>query len=317
MQVQAMAKQTAERNGKLESVGDIFVQSLKTMKIGKEFKQHLVVYQWQTLVGRDIAAHARAVKLEFKKLFIRTTHPAWAEQLKYMEYDIKQKINSHFGEELVQELIFTGQPGWYIPQENTLYKEDESRHLGKQLKKIQLSDEELAAIRESCSSIEDEAMRGAAVRLGCNVRRMLRYRQKSYWHPCASEGCGSICPPAEEYCYSCKRRMKEEKAAKIQQLLLDMPWAKYGEVLQEISCSQQEFQSQRLILLQRLAGKVDYGDVESIEAKTLVMLYRSLPPEQLSDEVVKKTMSRLRRDVRYVPKQKAGGREAPSKGAGK
>ena len=39
MQVQAMAKQTAERNGKLESVGDIFIQSLKTMKIGKEFKR--------------------------------------------------------------------------------------------------------------------------------------------------------------------------------------------------------------------------------------------------------------------------------------
>ena len=160
-------------------------------------------------------------------------------------------------------------------------------------------------------------MRGAAVRLGCNVHRMLRYRQKSYWHPCASEGCGSICPPDEEYCYSCKRRIKEEKAAKIQQLLLDMPWAKFGDILQEISCSQQEFQSQRLILLQRLASRVDYGDVESIEAKTLVMLYRSLPPEQLSDEVVKKTMSRLRRDVRYVPKQKAEGREAPSKGAGK
>ena len=317
MQVQAMAKQTAERNGKLESAGDIFVHSLQTMKIGKEFKQHLVVYRWQELVGRDIAAHARAVKLEFKKLFVRTAHPAWAEQLKYMEYDIKQKINGYFGEDLVQELIFTSQPGWRMPQENTLYKEDEGRHLGRQLKKIQLSDEELAAIRASCSSIEDEAMRSAAVRLGCNVHRLLRYRRQSYWHPCASEGCGSICPPDEEYCYSCKRKRKEKTAAKIQQLLLDMPWARYGEILQEISCSQQEFQSQRLILLQRLAGRVDYGDVESIEAKTLVMLYRSLPPEQLSDEVVKKTLSHLRRDVRYVPKQKPAGEKSPSKEAGK
>ena len=56
-----------------------------------------------------------------------------------------------------------------------------------------------------------------------------------------------------------------------------------------------------MILIQRLAGSVDYGDTESMEARTLVMLYRSLPPEQLNDEVVKKTMSRLRRDVRYVP----------------
>ena len=317
MQVQAMAKQKAERNGKMERVGDIFAHALKEMKIGREFKQHLVVYQWQELVGRDIASHARAVKLEFKKLFIRTSHPAWAEQLKYMEYEIKQKINSHFGEELVQELVFTSQPGWRMPEENTLYKEDESRHLGKQLKKVQLSDQEMQDIRARCSGIEDEAMRSAAVRLGCNVHRMLHYRRQNYWHPCAGEGCGSICPPDEEYCYSCKRRIREEKAAKIQQLLLDMPWAKYGDILQEMQCSQQEFQSQRLILLQRLAGRVDYGDVDSIEAKTLVMLYRSLPPEQLSDEVVKKTMSRLRCDVRYVPKQRAGGGKAPSKEAGK
>ena len=71
-----MTKQKSAGNGRLESVGDILASSLKHMKIGREFRQHLVVHQWPELVGKNIANNAVAVKLEFKRLFIRTSHPA-------------------------------------------------------------------------------------------------------------------------------------------------------------------------------------------------------------------------------------------------
>ena len=102
-----MAESNSRSNGLLERVGNIFPEMLKSMKLGNEFKQRMVIYNWQEIVGRDIAAHAKPVKLEFKRLFIRTTHPAWAEQLKYMEYQLKAKINKYAGEKLVQELVFT------------------------------------------------------------------------------------------------------------------------------------------------------------------------------------------------------------------
>ena len=296
-----MAKQKSVRNGRLESVGDILDASLKSMKIGREFRQHLVMYQWPGLVGKDIANHAVAVKLEFKRLFVRTSHPAWSEQLKYMEYELRRRINSHFGEELVQEIVFTNQSFGYAVRQEEPGRKNEQENLGIQLKKIRLGDGELAAIKSACAAIEDEELSRQAERLGCNVHRMLHYRRKSGWHSCAADGCSNSCEPDEEYCQSCRRRLRHQRAGRIQQLLMDMPWARYGDILQELECSEQEFKEQRMILIQRLAGNVDYGDVESIEARTLVMLYRSIPPEQLNDEVVKKTMSRLRRDVRYVP----------------
>ncbi|MGM9540768.1 DUF721 domain-containing protein [Anaerovibrio sp.] len=296
-----MAKQKSGGEGRLESVGDILAASLKSMKIGKEFRQHLVVYQWPALVGKDIANHAVAVKLEFKRLFVRTSHPAWSEQLKYMEAELKRRINSHFGEELVREIVFTNQSCGYAVRREEPGRENEQENLGIQLRKIRLADAELEAIRKACAAIEDDELRRQAERLGCNVHRMLHYRRMSGWHGCAADGCSGSCEPEEEYCQSCRRRLRRQRADRIQQLLLDMPWARYGDILQELECSEQEFKEQRMILIQRLAGSVDYGDVESIEARTLVMLYRSIPPEQLNDEVVKKTMSRLRRDVRYVP----------------
>lgn len=298
-----MAQQKKTGNGMLERAGDIFAASLKSMKIGGEFRQRLVVYQWPELVGRDIANHARAVRLEFKRLFIAVSHPAWAEQLRYMEYDLKRKINGHFGEALVQEIVFTSQAagqalGKYSPE-----REDSSANIGLQLKKIQLSDDELADIKKRCAQIEDKELRMHAERLGLNVHRMLHYRKEKKWHECAYEGCSGSCPPEEKYCQGCLRRLRHERYEKIQQLLTDMPWARYRDILHEVECSEQEFKSQRMILLQRMAGRVDYGDTESIEAKTLVMLYRSIPPEQLNGEVVKKTMNRLRRDVRYASKK--------------
>lgn len=296
-----MKKQKSAGNGRLESVGDILASSLKHMKIGREFRQHLVVHQWPELVGRNIANNAVAVKLEFKRLFVRTSHPAWSEQLKYMEYELKRKINGHFGEELVQELVFTNQAPRHAYGQGEPGQEAEQENLGLQLKKIQLDDAELAGIRKACASIEDEELRRQAERLGCNVHRMMHYRRLNRWHGCKADGCSGSCEPGEEYCQGCRRKLRRQREGKIQQLLLDMPWSRYADILQELECSEQEFKEQRMILIQRLAGSVDYGDTESMEARTLVMLYRSLPPEQLNDEVVRKTMSRLRRDVRYVP----------------
>lgn len=87
----------------------------------------------------------------------------------------------------------------------------------------------------------------------------------------------------------------------MQKLLYDMPWCKYGDIIQEENCTEQEFKAIRSNLIQRLAARVSYGDTTSVDAITLVMLYRSIPPEQLNEQVIQKTLYALRYDLRYVP----------------
>ena len=296
-----MAESNPRGNGMLERVGNIFPEMIKTMKLGNEFKQRMVIHNWQQIVGRDIAAHAKPVKLEFKKLFIRTTHPAWAEQLKYMEYQLKAKINKYAGEKLVQELVFTN---LQVPEAKFVAvapREEKPLDLGKELQKIHLSQQKLAEIHTRCNMLENRELAIRFEKLGQNTQRLRQYRQQMGWQLCQQEKCESLCPPGEKYCYSCARKLRQARELRLQKLLYDMPWARYVDIIQEEPCTEQEFKSMRTTLLQRLAARVSYGDTTSVDAITLVMLYRSIPPEQLNEQVIQKTLYALRYDLRYVP----------------
>lgn len=294
-----MAESNSRSNGLLERVGNIFPEMLKSMKLGNEFKRRMVIYNWQEIVGRDIAAHAKPVKLEFKRLFIRTTHPAWAEQLKYMEYQLKAKINKYAGEKLVQELVFTNlQP----PQVQAVdHVESKKPDVGRELQKIRLSQQELAEIHRDCSHVANKELAASFEKLGQNFLRLRKYRQQIGWQLCQQENCQSQCPPGEKYCQSCQRKLRQARELRLQKLLYDMPWCKYGDIIQEENCTEQEFKAIRSNLIQRLAARVSYGDTTSVDAITLVMLYRSIPPEQLNEQVIQKTLYALRYDLRYVP----------------
>lgn len=296
-----MADSNPRGNGLLEKAGNIFPEMLKTMKLGNEFKQRLVMHNWQQIVGKDIAAHAKPVKLEFKRLFIKTTQPAWAEQLKYMEYQLKAKINKYAGEKVVQELVFTNLQPPVIQSVSGVRLELDGPDIGKELAKIHLSQQELAEIHQHCSHIESKKLAASCERLGQNSLRLKQYRQHLGWHPCQQENCQSLCPPEEKYCQSCRRKLRQARELRLQKLLYDMPWSRYGDIIQEENCTEQEFESMRNALIQRLAARVSYGDTDSVDAITLVMLYRSIPPEQLNEQIIQKTLHALRYDLRYVP----------------
>lgn len=309
-----MADSNPRGNGLLEKAGNIFPAMLRGMNLGNEFKQRLVLHDWEKIVGRDIAMHARPVKLEFRRLFIRTTHPAWAEQLKYMEYQLKAKINKYAGADVVRELVFTNllpladkKPVAGAGLAQAILPE-----LGKELPKVRLTAEEVSSVHDRCLAIEDKALAKSMERLGLNTLRLRRYRQMAGWQPCQQDGCSSLCPPGESYCQSCRRTLRQAKELRLQRLLYDMPWLKYAEIVRDEPCTEQEFESARLSLIQRLASRVSYGDTESVDAITLVMLYRSISPDQLNEQVIRKTLYALRYDLRYVPgktAKKAAGRK--------
>ena len=73
--------------------------------------------------------------------------------------------------------------------------------------------------------------------------------------------------------------------------------------------------------MQELARRIEFGDWESLEAKTLVMLYRSLRPEQLTEDIVRRTLYDLRREMAEVtvfrpfPKRSEVMKKAAKRGA--
>ncbi|BDD80247.1 UPF0232 protein [Tsukamurella pulmonis] len=69
---------------------------------------------WDTVVGADVAAHARAVSLREKVLYVSAESTAWATQLRLMQSQLLAKINAAVGQGVVTSLNITGPsaPSW-------------------------------------------------------------------------------------------------------------------------------------------------------------------------------------------------------------
>mgnify|MGYP006987122498 FL=1 len=90
-------------------------------------------------------------------------------------------------------------------------------------------------------------------------------------------------------------RHEEALRTEVTRLLRDVPWLRYAEAKESIpEVTPSLLASCRVSLIQSLAAKVLLTDYESLAAKTLTMLFRCLPPEQLTEDKVKRTLYYLR-----------------------
>ncbi|MBE0432032.1 DUF721 domain-containing protein [candidate division WOR-3 bacterium] len=78
-----------------ERIGRIIPRVLKTMDINGTLKNWQVVEKWETIVGANIARHARAVSVDAENLFVAVDNPVWQAQLFLMKSDILKKIQQY------------------------------------------------------------------------------------------------------------------------------------------------------------------------------------------------------------------------------
>ena len=60
--------------------------------------------RWPEIVGDDIARNAEPTSLKEGVLRIRTSSPTWATEMSYLANDIKDRVNSALGKQLVHEV---------------------------------------------------------------------------------------------------------------------------------------------------------------------------------------------------------------------
>ena len=67
--------------------------------------------RWEEMVGTEVARNAEPTSLKSGVLRVRTESPIWATEIGYLGPEIKRRINSALGRELVTEVaVWTG-PG--------------------------------------------------------------------------------------------------------------------------------------------------------------------------------------------------------------
>lgn len=276
---------------RIQRFGDVMPQLMGFLKCEKEYQKQRVFYFWEKIVGRYIAQHVRPVRMDFRTLYLSADAPAWANQLRYMERELIDKINAFVCAELVKEIRF-GKPRREkrknIVREN---EEENSAAVGEPMP------EEIKEAEEKSSVVGDDRLRVAVSGAFAQNLAQKRVREKTAWHAC--EKCGRLVPPRERYCEVCGRSLREKETEKIRLLLREKPWLRPYEVRNILGCTTEEAVSVRSALLREFASRVEYGDETSEAARRLVMLFSYVRLEALTKEIMERSLKKLRFDVLY------------------
>ena len=292
----ARAKQTERITEALSRFVDSLAQK-------KSYQIQLLIYYWQEIVGPSIAGHVRPVRMDFRTLFLAADAPVWANELRYMERELIDKINAFVCEELVNEIRFCP------PREKISDWRREKEELPPEI--IQPKKEEYEKTSSFVSEIENDALRTAASRaLAQNFARR-RSLRKEGWHTCAC--CDRLVPAKDTYCAFCGQKKKEEKEKDVRRLLLREPWLHGYEVSRILDCPPEFVLRERVSLLRMFLSRVRQGDETSEDAKRLVMLFASARPEDLTEQFMKKSLQRLRFDLLSEHGKKEGNKKAVRK----
>lgn len=270
-----------------EKITEILPRFVSSLGQGKAYQTQLLIYHWKKIVGSSIAGHVRPVRMDFRTLFLAADAPVWANELRYIERDLIDKINAFVCEELVREIKFCS------PKEKEHVRRYEKEEPLPE--KIIPKKEEYEKTSSFISEIDNDALRLAASRaLAQNFARRRSLKEQG-WHTCAS--CDRMVPSEETYCVFCGQQKKEEKENDVRKLLLSQPWLHGYEISRMLGCSSEFVLRERISLLRMFLSRVRQGDETSEDAKRLVMLFTSAKPEDLTEPFIKKSLQRLRFDL--------------------
>lgn len=300
----------AKRTPGLETAKSILPKAIHALgkKQEQEYYAHWVMWHWKEIVGEAIARHVRPIAIHQKVLRLYAPDSVWANEMRMMMPQVIEAVNRFAGGKMVQEIQFGFRWSQSVQEERAAYRvgkrEEQNRRVS-----VTLSTETIEQISAACKDVQDEAISDALTHLFTKHKQLAALRGADKWHPCAS--CGALVGPEERLCWACRKKERESLRAAVRAVLRDMPWARFKEIRDFVpGCTPKLVNEQRAKLVQQLAAEVEVTDTKSLAAKTLVMLYACLPPDQLTDDAVRRTIYQLRFDLHRPKDYKAPKRYA-------
>jgi len=291
----------ARRTPGLERPDTIIKKTIHNMGKPAELKyyMHWVLWHWPDIVGEFIARNTEVQGIRKDVLYLYSDNAALRNELQMMMPQIVQQVNNFAGQKMITKVVFGKR--WDKAdteglEEIRLAQQEKEENLGAQRRKVPLSPVEMQQAEQLAAQASDAEIGTAAGNVYRKYLQMQKLRQQSNWQKCPE--CGRLMEPESRLCPECSRREREQVTAAVRQVLRDMPWARYKEVHEFVPlCTPKIINEQRAAMVQQLAAEVEAGDTKSMKAKTLVMLYRCLPPEQLNEDNITRTIYDLRFDL--------------------
>lgn len=286
-------------------INEIIMKNLKSL--GEDFYikylRQSIFYNWKEIVGEANAKRIKPLRIEYKRLYVYASDSSWRSNVYAYKSTFIKKINDFIGENLIDDIIFGN------PSERPMKDDDEVVELkptideSREIRAMSLTDEELDEIDKNCACIEDEQLRATMLKTSISRAKLEKYRLQKGWHTCP-RCCKMLCLPEREICDVCEREEYEVFEKFVMKILMEVPWSTYAEIRREIAnkmphmlkeCSPEFVESTRGILVQQICRSLDNNDQNRINL--LVMLFKGVKPEDLSEKLINKTLYELRYDL--------------------
>jgi len=137
----------------MKKMGDILPSILRKMGIKKGIEQGKAIAFWEDIVGDDIARHARPFRAKKGILYVAVTSSVWANELQFMEPEIRKKINEYLKKDVIYKIRF------YPSRYNKLFKKNDKEKIKENSRTRKLSGKPKKDIDKISSQILDKNLR--------------------------------------------------------------------------------------------------------------------------------------------------------------
>lgn len=91
---------------RVEPIGKILADVIRDLGLSGKFSEQRAVTEWGDIVGRKVAEHARALRVDGGRLFVEVDSPVWSQELNLMKRNILRQINDRIGRNAIDNIHF-------------------------------------------------------------------------------------------------------------------------------------------------------------------------------------------------------------------
>lgn len=265
-------------------------------KVSTKFHEAVLKNKWADIVGDDIAYKSQPIKIDKNKLYISVLDSNWNNHLFMMKSELLKKIREKFSINKINDLIFFVGAVKYSSAENSLVEQEIK------LPFVSLSAEEYKEIDNQLQSILDGDLKQSARKV--LIKDLLRKKSilESGHKKC--DCCGVVCITTEGLCSICYMEKQEKTDQSIEEILLLMPWLKYEHLKEIFLCEKSAYLKVKSALENYYISKLKIDSDNKKILLNYVMLVNGISVENLSEEIIEKTLMKAKIKLKFPKKEK-------------
>lgn len=146
--------------------GDLVEKMLKGFGLDERLQQYRALIIWEEVVGPQIAARTRPIRIREGILEVNVDQPTWMQQLQLMKPKILAQLNAQLGKATIKDL--------FLKRGKVHVRADKQAEPPPIWRMVQLDESEKAQIDELVKGIEDPELRHEMEKFLTKQMRLLK-----------------------------------------------------------------------------------------------------------------------------------------------